>query len=791
MARSLPIHPQSHAPGPPPSSEPKAGGAVDPICGMTVDPKTTPWKHEAAGTTHYFCCEGCRDAFVSRGGRARAPETPAPAHAEWTCPMHPQIVRDRPGPCPICGMALEPRTPTAGDERNPELDDMGRRLAFAAALTLPLFVVAMSDLLPFDPVAHVLSPRARALLELALATPVCLYAGWPFFVRAVDSVRNRSPNMFTLIGMGVAAAYGYSVVAAIAPGLLPASLETGAHGGGVPVYFEAASVIVTLVLVGQVLELRARGRAGAAIQKLLGMAAKSARRLRDDGGEDDVPLESLRAGDRLRVRPGEKVPVDGVVVEGRSTVDESMVTGEPIPVEKVPGDEVVGATMNGTGALVMRAERVGQDTVLARIVARVAEAQRSRAPIQRMADAVAAAFVPSVIGVAAITAVVWALVGPEPRLAHALVQAVAVLIVDCPCALGLATPMAIMVAAGRGATMGVLFKDAEAIEALRAVDTVVVDKTGTLTAGKPHLAEVVAAPDFTADDVLHVAAALEASSEHPLAAAIVAGATERGAPRTRASAFQAVPGQGVGGEVDGRAAALGNRRFMAGLGVDVAGIEARAEAMRASGQTVVFVAAGGRLAGVLGIADPVKPGASAAIDALRREGIRVVMATGDNRVTATAVARAVGIDDDGDKDVVAEASPEDKAAAIERLRREGRIVAMAGDGINDAPALAAAHVGIAMGTGADVALEAAGVTLVGGDLGALVRARRLSQATIANIKQNLFFAFAYNVVGVPIAAGVLYPAFGLLLSPMIAAAAMSFSSVSVIANALRLRRLAA
>jgi len=705
--------------------------------------------------------------------------------------MHPQIVRDRPGPCPICGMALEPRTPTAGDERNPELDDMGRRLAFAAALTLPLFVVAMSDLLPFDPVAHVLSPRARALLELALATPVCLYAGWPFFVRAVDSVRNRSPNMFTLIGMGVAAAYGYSVVAAIAPGLLPASLETGAHGGGVPVYFEAASVIVTLVLVGQVLELRARGRAGAAIQKLLGMAAKSARRLRDDGGEDDVPLESLRAGDRLRVRPGEKVPVDGVVVEGRSTVDESMVTGEPIPVEKVPGDEVVGATMNGTGALVMRAERVGQDTVLARIVARVAEAQRSRAPIQRMADAVAAAFVPSVIGVAAITAVVWALVGPEPRLAHALVQAVAVLIVACPCALGLATPMAIMVAAGRGATMGVLFKDAEAIEALRAVDTVVVDKTGTLTAGKPHLAEVVAAPDFTADDVLHVAAALEASSEHPLAAAIVAGATERGAPRTRASAFQAVPGQGVGGEVDGRAAALGNRRFMAGLGVDVAGIEARAEAMRASGQTVVFVAAGGRLAGVLGIADPVKPGASAAIDALRREGIRVVMATGDNRVTATAVARAVGIDDDGDKDVVAEASPEDKAAAIERLRREGRIVAMAGDGINDAPALAAAHVGIAMGTGADVALEAAGVTLVGGDLGALVRARRLSQATIANIKQNLFFAFAYNVVGVPIAAGVLYPAFGLLLSPMIAAAAMSFSSVSVIANALRLRRLAA
>ena len=697
--------------------------------------------------------------------------------------MHPEIVRAEPGSCPICGMALEARNVTVDeDSANPELADMTRRFWLAAAFTIPLFIVAMGDLLPGEPISRVLSPRARTLLELALATPVCLWSAWPFYVRFAQSLRNKSLNMFTLIGLGVSVAYGYSVIAALAPGIFPESFR--GTGGEVAVYFEAAGVIVTLILLGQVLELRARGQTGAAIRELLGLAPKTARRIREDGSDEDVPLEAVQAGDRLRVRPGEKVPVDGVVLEGASSIDESMVTGESIPVEKHEGDQVIGATINGTGMIIMCAEKVGAETLLSRIVAMVAEAQRSRAPIQKLADVVAGYFVPTVIGVAIATFVVWSLVGPEPRMAHALINAVAVLIIACPCALGLATPMSIMVAMGKGASVGVLFKDAEAIEVMRKVDIIVVDKTGTLTAGRPALVTVETVPDFDTTQLLSIAASLERGSEHPLAEAIVAGAIERGVSIRHAESFESVTGQGVVGRVAGRAVALGNRKLLAGLGASAGVLSDRADELRGGGQTVMFVVVDGAVVGILGVADPIKDNTPDAISALHAEGVRVVMLTGDNRKTADAVAAKLSIDD-----VIAEVLPDEKAAAIKRLQESGSVVAMAGDGINDAPALAQAHVGIAMGTGTDVAIESAGVTLVKGDLRGIVRARKLSRATMANIKQNLFFAFVYNALGVPIAAGVAYPMFGLLLSPMIAAAAMSFSSVSVIANSLRLRRL--
>ncbi len=734
-------------------------------------------EHEPGPTP---CC-GAGRAAVEQDPQLRELATPAaPAtKVEYVCPMHPQVVKDEPGSCPVCGMALEPRTPTAEEPSSPELHDMRRRFWIALGLTIPLMLLGMSAIVPGDPIGSWMSPRTRAVIEWGLASPVCLWSGWPFFARAAVSVKNRSLNMFTLIGLGVSVAYGYSVVAALAPGVFPSSFR--GPSGEVAVYFEVAAAIVTLVLLGQVLELTARSQTGAAIKRLLGLAPKAARRLRGDGREEDVPLEAVVVGDRLRVRPGEKVPVDGVVLEGQSSIDESMVTGEPIPVEKLAGDKVVGATINGTGALVMRAEKVGADTLLSRIVAAVAEAQRSRAPIQKFTDIVAGYFVPVVIGVAALTFGVWAVAGPEPRMAHALVNAIAVLIIACPCALGLATPMSIMVATGKGATIGVLFKNAEAIEVLRKVDTLVIDKTGTLTEGKPKVVSVVPSEGTDAADLLRAAASLERGSEHPLASAIVKAAEERNAALTKADDFESITGQGVRGKVDGRAVALGNAAWMDALGIDVSPLATSAEKLRVHGQTVMLVAVDGRLAGLVGVADPIKEGTREAIDALRREGLRIVMLTGDSKTTAQAVARTLDLDE-----VIAEVLPDQKASVVKRLQGEGRTVAMAGDGINDAPALAQADVGIAMGTGTDVAMESADVTLVRGDLRALVRARRLSRATIANIKQNLFFAFAYNSLGVPIAAGVLYPAFGLLLSPMIAAAAMSVSSVSVIGNALRL-----
>ena len=706
---------------------------------------------------------------------------PQPAAlTEWVCPMHPEIVRDEPGTCPICGMALEPQSVDAdATEVNPELEDMSRRLWFAAALTLPLVVVAMGDLLPGQPISRLFSMRARTLIELALATPVCLWSAWPFYVRAVQSVKNKSLNMFTLIGLGVAVAYGYSLVAALLPGLFPEAFRAD---GEVAVYFEAAGMIVTLILLGQVLELRARSQTSQAIKKLLGMQAKTARRIESDGTEVDVPLEVVQVGDRLRVRPGEKVPVDGVVLEGSSSVDEAMVTGESIPVEKHLGDRVIGATVNGTGGFVLRAEKVGADTLLSQIVKMVAEAQRSRAPIQKLADVVAGYFVPAVILVAIVTFLVWALIGPEPRMAHALINSVAVLIIACPCALGLATPMSIMVATGKGASIGILFKNAEAIEVMRKVDTLVVDKTGTLTEGKPKLVSVDVANGTAEAVLLRFAATLERGSEHPLAAAIVKGAEEQGVELASTEDFESITGKGVRGQVDGHEIGLGNRFLMDDLEVDLGRFVASAEELRSDGQTVMFVSVDGLAVGTLGVADPIKDGTPEAIETLHREGMRIVMLTGDSKTTAQAVARKLDIDE-----VLSEVLPDQKADVVKRLQAEGRTVAMAGDGINDAPALAQAHVGIAMGTGTDVAMESAGVTLVKGDLRAIARARRLSRRTMANIKQNLFFAFAYNAAGVPIAAGVLYPVFGLLLSPIIAAAAMSFSSVSVVGNALRLR----
>ncbi len=696
--------------------------------------------------------------------------------------MHPEIVRDAPGSCPICGMALEPKTVTAEEEENPELIDMTWRFKVSVILTVPLVLIAMRDFIPGLFVLDRIIPMgAMKWLELVLATPVVLWGAWPFFVRAWRSVVTWNPNMFTLIGLGVGVAYCYSLVAGLFPGFFPMSFR--GKGGEVSVYFEAAAVITALVLLGQVLELRARTRTGAAIKSLLGLAPKTARRI-SGGNEEDVPLDQINPGDLLRVRPGEKVPVDGTVVEGQSSVDESMLTGEPIPVEKKKDDRVIGATINGTGTLVMKAEKVGAETLLAQIVHMVAEAQRSRAPIQKLADTVAGYFVQIVVGIAFLTFVIWAWIGPEPRMVYALVNAVAVLIIACPCALGLATPMSIMVAMGKGATGGVLFKNAEAIEVMKTVDTLVTDKTGTLTEGKPKLMSVIPAAGFDEKTVLRIAASIETGSEHPLAAAIVAGAKERNIAPAKVKSFESLTGRGVTGVIEGRKAALGNRRLIEDLGIGSGELLDKAESIRGDGQTVMFVAVDGKAAGLLGVADPIKATTSEAIEALHGEGVRIFMLTGDSRTTAEAVAKKLGIDE-----VIAEILPDQKAEVVKKLQAQGRIVAMAGDGINDAPALAQAHVGIAMGTGTDVAMQSAGVTLVKGDLRGIVRARRLSRATMRNIKQNLFWAFAYNALGVPIAAGVLYPFMGVLLSPIFAAAAMSFSSVSVVGNALRLRRL--
>lgn len=753
----------------------------DPVCGMDVDPQSAAGHAEHQGRTYYFCSSHCLSEFEA--DPLKYVETPKTspkeeASGEYTCPMHPEIVRDAPGNCPICGMALEPRAVTANEGENVELVDMRRRFWVSAALSLPVLMSAMGESIPgLDRIA---SPQTRTIFEALLATPVVLWGGWPFFVRAWQSIINRSLNMFSLIGLGVGAAYLYSVVVVLFPQIFPHSFAD--HSGRISVYFEAAAVIVTLVLLGQVLELRARSQTGAAIKALLGLAPKTARLIQEDGAEVDVPLEQVKVGDRLRVRPGEKIPVDGVVLEGASAVDESMVTGEPIPVEKQAGARVTGATVNGTGSLIMRAERVGSDTLLAQIVQMVSQAQRSRAPIQKLADQVAGYFVPIVMAIALVTFVVWSLWGPEPKMAHALINAVAVLIIACPCALGLATPMSIMVAMGKGATMGVLFKNAEAIESLRKVDTLIVDKTGTLTEGKPKLVSVKPAPGYDESQALRWAATLERASEHPLAAAIVAGATERGVTLGSAEAFQSITGQGVEALIDGAKISLGNQKLMESAGANIGASVQDAEAMRADGQTVVYLSAGGKFVALIGVQDPIKATTAEAIQGLHAEGIRVVMLTGDSRTTAMAVARRLKIDE-----VIAEVLPQDKRARVQELQNAGRFVAMAGDGINDAPGLAQAQVGIAMGTGTDVAMQSAAVTLVKGDLRGIARARLLSQATMSNIRQNLFFAFVYNALGVPVAAGVLYPFFGLLLSPMIAAAAMSFSSVSVVANALRLR----
>jgi Cu+-exporting ATPase len=804
--------------------------ATDPVCGMTVEPEHAAGTSVFEGETYYFCSKSCLERFTANPRRytglrstGAAPQhTPAPAasgaveytcpmhpgvrqlgpgtcpkcgmalepttvtaptaHIEYTCPMHPEIVRDEPGFCPICGMALEPRTATT-EETNPELVDMTRRFWVSLALSAPLLLMAMAEMVVGAPVSHLFSGRLLNWVQLALATPVVLWGGWPFFQRGWASVVNRSLNMFTLIAIGTGTAYGYSVIATLFPDLFPEAFR--GHSGEVAVYFEAAAVITTLVLLGQVLELRARSQTSSAMKALLGLAPKTARLLRDDGTELDVPLEHVRPGDRLRVRPGEKVPVDGVELEGVSAVDESMLTGEPVPVEKAPGSRVTGGTVNGTGTLIMRAERVGSETLLAQIVRMVSEAQRTRAPIQRLADIVSSYFVPAVIGIGALTFIIWSLFGPEPRLAYALVNAVSVLIIACPCALGLATPMSIMVATGRGAMAGVLIKNAEALEVLEKVDTLVVDKTGTLTEGKPRLVSVVAPPGQDETALLNLAARLEQGSEHPLAAAIVAGAHERGITVGGAQDFRSITGKGVVGSVDGQTVTLGNRALLDELQIEAGELLERAEELRRKGQTVMFVAVNDKAMGLLGVADPVKPSTPEAIRMLHEEGLRIVMLTGDSRTTAEAVARELGIDE-----VEAEVLPERKAEVVKRLQAEGHVVAMAGDGINDAPALAQAQVGIAMGTGTDVAMESAGMTLVKGDLRGIVRARRLSRATMRNIRQNLFFAFLYNALGVPVAAGILYPVFGLLLSPMMASAAMTFSSVSVIANALRLRKLA-
>jgi Cu+-exporting ATPase len=808
---------------------------IDPVCGMEVNPDDAAGTLEYGGRTYFFCNESCLEKFraepaqylagspkssmpdvlsagsrpeqADKGGLYTCPMHPEVRqqgpHAcpkcgmalepltvaarttktEYVCPMHPDIVRPQPGLCAVCGMGLEPRTVAAEEEANPELVDMTRRFWVSLVLTVPVLFLAMSEMIPGRPVQSALPGRLLNWIQLGLATPVVLWGGWPFFQRGWASLVNRSLNMFTLIATGTGTAYFYSLVASLLPGIFPDSFR--GHGGGVAVYFEAAAVITTLVLLGQVLELRARSQTSSAIKALLSLAPRTARRLHDDATEEDIPLEHVQPGDRLRVRPGEKVPVDGIVLEGTSSVDESTVTGEPIPVEKKPGDRVTGGTVNGTGGLVMRAERVGSETLLAQIVRMVGEAQRSRAPIQRLADVVASYFVPAVVLVAIITFIVWALAGPPPRFAYALLNAVAVLIIACPCALGLATPMSIMVGTGRGALAGVLVKNAEALEILEKVDTLVVDKTGTLTEGKPRLATVKALPGWEDSDLLRLAASLERGSEHPLATAIVAAAQEKGLALSEVKDFRSVTGEGVTGSVEGQAVALGNAEFFARLSIELGDLREQAETLRREGQTVVFVAVHRRLCGLLAVADPIKWSTPDAMRMLHEDGMRIVMLTGDSRGTAESVAHKLGIDE-----VEAEVLPQRKGEVVKQLQGKGRVVAMAGDGINDAPALAQAQVGIAMGTGTDVAMESAGVTLVKGDLRGIARARRLSRATMHNIRQNLFFALVYNAVGVPLAAGILYPVFGLLLSPMIAAAAMTFSSVSVVSNALRLRKLA-
>jgi Cu+-exporting ATPase len=794
----------------------KIGGVIDPVCGMTVNPDSAAGSYEHNDETYYFCSPHCLekfrkdpDTFLARpqatiaqpigiqrvrsphGEKNQVPGAPTAGRtldiglgtldSTYTCPMHPEIVRDAPGSCPICGMALEPRTASLEQEENPELREMSLRFWVSVTLSVPLLLIAMSEFIPGLDLESLMPLRVWGWIEMALATPVVLWGAWPFFVRGWQSLVNRSLNMFTLIALGVSVAYVFSVIASLFPELFPVSFRD--QSGEVPVYFEAAAVITTLVLLGQVLELRARSRTGAAIKALLGLAPKTARRIREDGQDEDVSLDQVKRGDKLRVRPGEKIPVDGIVLEGSSAVDESMVTGEPIPVVKQNGDRVIGATVNATGTFVMEVERVGPDTLLAQIVQMVSEAQRSRAPIQNLADRVSSYFVPAVVFIAGLTFFIWSIWGPDPRMAYALVNAVAVLIIACPCALGLATPMSIMVATGKAAQSGVLFRNAEAVEVLREVDTLVIDKTGTLTEGKPKLTSVVTTPEMDEQTLLRLAASLERGSEHPLAAAIVSGAEERDIELSEARSFESLTGKGVAGEVAGHKVSIGNQALLEEFGLKVADLREKAEALRLDGQTVMFVIVDGAVAGLVSVADPIKATTAEAIKQLHDEGIRVVMLTGDSETTARAVAGRLNLDE-----VVAEVLPNQKAEVVKRFQVGGHKVAMAGDGINDAPALAQADVGIAMGTGTDVAMESAAVTLVKGDLRGIVRAIRLSRATMRNIRQNLFFAFLYNALGIPIAAGVLYPFLGILLSPMIAAAAMSFSSVSVIANSLRLRR---
>lgn len=761
------------------------GKVTDPVCGMKVDPTTSKHRLEHGGTTYHFCSSGCRTKFEADPGKYLAPKvatapTTAPQGAIYTCPMHPQVRQEGPGNCPICGMALEPLEVTAEAGPNHELIDMTRRMWIGLALTIPVVILEMGAHIPGLGLHNLISPTASTWIQFLLATPVVLWAGWPFFVRGSQSVVRRNLNMFSLIALGTGAAYLYSLVATFAPGVFPEGFR--GMGGTVAVYYEAAAVITVLVLLGQVLELRAREQTGGAIRALLDLAPKTARRIRPDGTDEEVSLAEVQLGDRLRVRPGEGVPVDGEVLEGGGSVDESMVTGESLPVEKEPGSKLIGGTVNGTGSLVMRADKVGSDTMLSRIVAMVAEAQRSRAPIQRMADQVSGFFVPVVIAVAVVAFIAWAVWGPAPALSYGLIAAVSVLIIACPCALGLATPMSIIVGVGKGAGVGVLIRSAEALERMEKVDTLVVDKTGTLTVGKPEVVAVVPGPGLTEEEVLPLAASLERSSEHPLAAAIVAAAHKRGVELGEPADFASITGKGVTGTVNGRHVALGNARLMSDLGVDLGDLAARADDLRREGGSALFLAVDGRPGGVIAVADPIKETTPDALRSLRAEGIHIVMLTGDNVTTAAAVARKLGIDEfQGD------VLPEDKHRIVRELRAKGRVVAMAGDGVNDSPALAEADVGIAMGTGTDVAMQSAGVTLVKGDLVGIARARTLSHATMRNIRQNLFFAMIYNGLGVPVAAGVLYPLFGILLSPVVAALAMALSSVSVIANSLRLR----